>query len=55
MHAHIDAELARPARHVDLWLFCPYHPDGTVPAYARVSADRKPAPGMALAAARRST
>jgi len=32
-------------------LFCPYHPDGTVESFTRTSADRKPAPGMALAAA----
>ena len=35
------------------WLFCPYHPDGVVEEYARWSSDRKPAPGMALAAAQR--
>ena len=28
--------------HVDAWFFCPYHPDGVVPAFARASADRKP-------------
>ena len=33
------------------WFFCPYHPDGTVPAFAGCSSDRKPGPGMALAAA----
>jgi D-sedoheptulose 7-phosphate isomerase/D-glycero-D-manno-heptose 1,7-bisphosphate phosphatase len=32
-------------------LFCPYHPDGIVESFARTSADRKPGPGMALAAA----
>jgi len=48
---HMIAELARKDAHVDLWLFCPYHPDGIVEAFARASADRKPAPGMALAAA----
>jgi histidinol-phosphate phosphatase family protein len=51
VHAHIDQELARAGAHIDMWLFCPYHPDGVVEAFARVSADRKPAPGMALAAA----
>ncbi|HEV7648329.1 MAG TPA: HAD-IIIA family hydrolase [Actinophytocola sp.] len=51
VHKHMIAELARCGAHVDLWLFCPYHPDGTVDAFARVSSDRKPAPGMALAAA----
>lgn len=51
VHAHIDAEMGKKGAHVDMWLFCPYHPDGVVDGYARVSADRKPAPGMALAAA----
>lgn len=51
VHKHLIAELARHGAHVDLWLFCPYHPEGSVPAFARASTDRKPAPGMALAAA----
>lgn len=51
VHDHMAVELARGGAHVDLWLFCPYHPDGTVAAFARASADRKPGPGMALAAA----
>jgi D-sedoheptulose 7-phosphate isomerase/D-glycero-D-manno-heptose 1,7-bisphosphate phosphatase len=51
VHKHMIAELAQGGAHVDEWLFCPYHPDGSVEAFARFSADRKPAPGMALAAA----
>jgi histidinol-phosphate phosphatase family protein len=51
VHKHMIEEMARHGAHVDLWLFCPYHPDGTVGAFARASADRKPGPGMALAAA----
>lgn len=51
VHGYIANELARKGAHVDMWLFCPYHPDGTVDEFARVSADRKPAPGMAFAAA----
>ena len=51
VHKHMIAELARHGAHVDLWLFCPYHQDGIVEAFARRSADRKPGPGMALAAA----
>lgn len=51
VHKHMIAELARQGAHIDLWLFCPYHPDGTVESFARISADRKPAAGMALAAA----
>ena len=51
VHKYLSAEMARHGAHVDLWLFCPYHPDGIVQAFARRSADRKPGPGMALAAA----
>jgi D-sedoheptulose 7-phosphate isomerase/D-glycero-D-manno-heptose 1,7-bisphosphate phosphatase len=51
VHSYIDAELARWGAHVDAWLFCPYHPDGVVEAFARSSSDRKPGPGMAIAAA----
>lgn len=51
VHKHMIAELARGGATVDVWLYCPYHPDGVVDAFARVSGDRKPAPGMALAAA----
>jgi D-sedoheptulose 7-phosphate isomerase/D-glycero-D-manno-heptose 1,7-bisphosphate phosphatase len=53
VHAHLDSLLAAHGAHVDAWLFCPYHPDGVVEEYARWSSDRKPAPGMALAAAQR--
>jgi D-sedoheptulose 7-phosphate isomerase/D-glycero-D-manno-heptose 1,7-bisphosphate phosphatase len=51
VHKHMIAELERHGAQVDLWLFCPYHPDGIVEAFARASFDRKPGPGMALAAA----
>jgi D-sedoheptulose 7-phosphate isomerase/D-glycero-D-manno-heptose 1,7-bisphosphate phosphatase len=51
VHKHMDAELARFGAHVDAWFSCPYHPDGTVGPFVRASSDRKPGPGMALAAA----
>lgn len=51
IHEHIARCLARRGAHIDLFLFCPYHPDGVVAAFARPSHDRKPAPGMAHAAA----
>jgi D-sedoheptulose 7-phosphate isomerase/D-glycero-D-manno-heptose 1,7-bisphosphate phosphatase len=51
VHSYISRELAKHGAHVDLWLFCPYHPDGEVAAFARASNDRKPSPGMALSAA----
>lgn len=35
------------------WLWCPWHPEGTVPEYTREHPWRKPAPGMLLEAAAR--
>jgi histidinol-phosphate phosphatase family protein len=51
VHAHIAEHLARYGAHIDLFLYCPYHPAGVVEAFARTSEDRKPRPGMAKAAA----
>jgi histidinol-phosphate phosphatase family protein len=51
VHQHIAAHLARYGAHIDMFLYCPYHPAGIVEAFARTSEDRKPRPGMANAAA----
>ena len=51
VHQHITEHLAKHGARIDLFLFCPYHPDGVVEAFARTSEDRKPRPGMAKAAA----
>ena len=51
VHRHITDHLAKYQAQIDLFLFCPYHPDGVVEAFARASDDRKPRPGMARAAA----
>lgn len=51
VHKHIEAQLAEYAAHIDLFLYCPYHPEGIVEAFSRTSEDRKPGPGMAKAAA----
>lgn len=50
VHQHIAQSLAASGAHIDLFLYCPYHPDGVISAFARASEDRKPAPGMAKAA-----
>jgi D-sedoheptulose 7-phosphate isomerase/D-glycero-D-manno-heptose 1,7-bisphosphate phosphatase len=50
VHRHIADCLAEQGAHIDLFLFCPYHPEGVVEAFARTSEDRKPRPGMAKAA-----
>ncbi len=51
VHECIADHLAEHGAHIDRYLFCPYHPEGTVEAFARASEDRKPRPGMAVAAA----
>jgi D,D-heptose 1,7-bisphosphate phosphatase len=51
VHRYIADKLAEHEAHVDLFLYCPYHPDGVVEGFARASDDRKPGPGMAKAAA----
>ena len=51
VHRYIAKRLAEHGAHVDRFFYCPYHPDGTVPEFARTSDDRKPMPGMARAAA----
>jgi histidinol-phosphate phosphatase family protein len=52
VHQYLATRLAEYGAHVDLFAYCPYHPDGIVEAFARTSEDRKPGPGMARAAAR---
>jgi D,D-heptose 1,7-bisphosphate phosphatase len=50
VHSYIAERLADYGAHIDLFLYCPYHPAGVVEAFARSSEDRKPRPGMANAA-----
>ena len=50
VHRHIAQHLAEHGAHIDLFVFCPYHPEGLIGAFARTSEDRKPRPGMAKAA-----
>jgi D-sedoheptulose 7-phosphate isomerase/D-glycero-D-manno-heptose 1,7-bisphosphate phosphatase len=50
VHQYIAGRLAGYRAHIDLFLFCPFHPDGVVQPFGRPSEDRKPAPGMALTA-----
>ena len=50
VHRYIAECLAEYGAHIDLFLYCPYHPEGVVGAFARTSHDRKPMPGMAKAA-----
>jgi D,D-heptose 1,7-bisphosphate phosphatase len=50
VHHYIAERLAECGAHIDLFLYCPYHPEGVVEDFARTSEDRKPRPGMAKAA-----
>jgi histidinol-phosphate phosphatase family protein len=50
VHRHIAECLEEYGAHIDLFLYCPYHPAGIVKTFACASEDRKPAPGMAKAA-----
>jgi len=46
LHRWLRAELAGAGAHIDDIRYCPHHPEGTVAAYAKSCACRKPAPGM---------
>jgi histidinol-phosphate phosphatase family protein len=50
VHRHIAKNLTEYGAHIDLFVYCPYHPAGLVEAFTRTSEDRKPRPGMAKAA-----
>lgn len=52
LHRHINAELNKFGARIDIWLFCPHHPDGRG-SYALPCDCRKPLPGMLTEAARR--
>ncbi len=46
LHDWMNQELRKIGAHIDCVEFSPYHPEGTVERYRRVSDLRKPAPGM---------
>ncbi len=48
LHRWMGETLGDSGAHVDDWRYCPYHPEGTEPAYRRAHPWRKPAPGMLL-------
>ncbi len=51
VHAALRRRLARGAIHLDGIYYCPHHPEGLVPAYARTCTCRKPGPELLVRAA----
>jgi D-glycero-D-manno-heptose 1,7-bisphosphate phosphatase len=52
VHAEIGRRIAAGGAHVDGWYYCPHHPEALVDELRAECDCRKPAPGMARAAAR---
>jgi D,D-heptose 1,7-bisphosphate phosphatase len=48
LHAWMTDEVRHAGGTIDDIRYCPFHPDGVVPAYCKASDWRKPAPGMLL-------
>ena len=48
----MNAELQRSGAHLDALYYCPHHPDGSVPQYAKICTCRKPSPGLVNRACR---
>jgi D-glycero-D-manno-heptose 1,7-bisphosphate phosphatase len=51
-HRYLARLLASEGIVLDGYYYCPHHPEGVVPAYARACRCRKPGPGMVEQAAR---
>ncbi len=51
IHQVLQATLRAQGAEIDAVYYCPHHPEGSVAAYRRVCACRKPSPGMLLRAA----
>jgi D,D-heptose 1,7-bisphosphate phosphatase len=46
LHSWMNEDLRASGAHIDDFRYCPHHPDGKIPGYAKVCDCRKPAPGM---------
>jgi D-glycero-D-manno-heptose 1,7-bisphosphate phosphatase len=51
IHRQIIRILEKKGAVIDRFYYCPYHPEGTLSEFRKVSTGRKPAPGMILQAA----
>ena len=51
-HRALDARLAEGGVRIDAYYYCPHHPNGKLPDYARECDCRKPRPGLIDRAAR---
>ena len=52
VHRELSARLAAGGARIDAYYYCPHHPDGRVPEYARACDCRKPSRGLIDRAAR---
>ena len=52
IHDEMRRQLSQRGVELNAVYYCPYHPEGTVEEYTRVSADCKPSPGMLLKASK---
>ncbi len=52
IHDEMRRQLSERGVELDAVYYCPYHPDGSVEGYTRVSVDCKPSPGMLLRASK---
>lgn len=46
LHDFMRSELALAGAHIDAFEYCPHHPEGSRPGYAKLCDRRKPRPGM---------
>ena len=46
VHRKMESMLVAGGAHIDAYYYCPHHPDGKVPGYAKVCDCRKPARGL---------
>jgi D-glycero-D-manno-heptose 1,7-bisphosphate phosphatase len=46
LHTWMAERFAAEGARIDAFIYCPHHPDGTVPGYDVVCDHRKPGPGM---------